>query len=543
MSFRGVSVGRRWALVGLVVSLATGLYALEGSTAAHAQGGTVTNYTDSSIHFPNGFAAGPDGAQWFTNTGGNSIGRITTAGTVTNYTDSSISFPYGIAAGPDGALWFTNESNNSIGRITTTGTVTNYTGTGISAPQGIAAGPDGALWFANFNNNSIGRITITGTVTNYTGTGINNPHWIAAGPDGALWFTNTGSNSIGRITTTGTVTNYTGTGISTPYGIAAGPDGALWFTNESNNSIGRITTTGTVTNYTGTGISAPYGIAAGPDGALWFTNVSNNNIGRITITGTVTNYTGTGVIQSAGIAAGPDGALWFTNTGNDSIGRITPVGATVSNVAFMGSSAGPQIVVTGSGFGTAPPYPAYPAGCGFSGQNYGIDLYFKDLTANWTAGTLNPVGSGGACIGLVVTAWTDSQIVFGFGNAYNTNGWILNQGDSYSLTAFATAATGTASYFPAATVSLSPAGGPAGSAVVASGSSFSPGENVAVIYNTGLAAPTTVVLCIGIVAGDGSFTCYGHIPAAAQAGKAGNHKVTAKGFISGRSAKTHFTRT
>ena len=70
--------------------------------------------------------------------------------------------PYGITSGPDGALWFTNSGNNSIGRITTGGTVTNYTGTGISGPEGITSGPDGALWFTNSGNNSIGRITTGG---------------------------------------------------------------------------------------------------------------------------------------------------------------------------------------------------------------------------------------------------------------------------------------------------------------------------------------------------------------------------------------------
>ena len=42
---------------------------------------------------------------------------ISTSGVVTNYTDPSISGPEGIAAGPDGALWFTNSRENSIGRI------------------------------------------------------------------------------------------------------------------------------------------------------------------------------------------------------------------------------------------------------------------------------------------------------------------------------------------------------------------------------------------------------------------------------------------
>ena len=91
------------------------------------------------------------------------LGRISTDGNVTNYTGAGIYLPEGIAAGPDGALWFTNYGSNSIGRITTTGTVTSYTGPGISTPTAITAGPDGALWFTNYGSNSIGRITTTVT--------------------------------------------------------------------------------------------------------------------------------------------------------------------------------------------------------------------------------------------------------------------------------------------------------------------------------------------------------------------------------------------
>jgi virginiamycin B lyase len=150
-------------------------------------------------------------------------------------------------------LWFTNSGNDSIGRITTGGVVTNYTGTAISEPAGITAGPDGALWFTNNGGGgSIGSITTGGVVTFYPGNAeTNGLQGIATGPDGALWFTNFGNKggtgSIGRITTAGAVTNYNpesypGTGVDEPGGIAAGPDGALWFTNFADNSIGRITT-------------------------------------------------------------------------------------------------------------------------------------------------------------------------------------------------------------------------------------------------------------------------------------------------------------
>ncbi|MGZ4693556.1 MAG: virginiamycin B lyase family protein, partial [Acidimicrobiales bacterium] len=68
--------------------------------------------------------------------------------------------PVGITAGPDRALWFTNTTGNSIGRIDpTTHAITNYTDPIIDGPVGITAGPDRALWFTNTNGSSIGRIS------------------------------------------------------------------------------------------------------------------------------------------------------------------------------------------------------------------------------------------------------------------------------------------------------------------------------------------------------------------------------------------------
>ena len=136
--------GRRWYLLIAVVCLGAGLSIVSGVRTAHAQGGTVTNYTGTGIGSPAEIAAGPDGALWFTNSNNNSIGRITTTGAVTNFTGTGVSTPNGITAGPDGALWFTNIGNNSIGRITTTGAVTNYTDPTIGEPVdrgGVRRGP------------------------------------------------------------------------------------------------------------------------------------------------------------------------------------------------------------------------------------------------------------------------------------------------------------------------------------------------------------------------------------------------------------------
>ena len=68
------------------------------------------------------------------------------------------SYPQGIAAGPDGALWFTEYEVSKIGRRTTSGVYTGYPVPPPGGnPFGITAGPDGALWFTEYYGNNIGR--------------------------------------------------------------------------------------------------------------------------------------------------------------------------------------------------------------------------------------------------------------------------------------------------------------------------------------------------------------------------------------------------
>jgi streptogramin lyase len=114
-----------------------------------------------AFNFARGIAAGPDGNVWFTEDGGNSIGRMTPAGVVTEFPlPTASSFPSDIASGPDGNLWFTEFNANQIGRITTAGVITEFP---LPNPNsglgGITAGPDGAMWFAEQFGNRIGRIT------------------------------------------------------------------------------------------------------------------------------------------------------------------------------------------------------------------------------------------------------------------------------------------------------------------------------------------------------------------------------------------------
>jgi|GEM_PF-1796234 len=115
-------------------------------------------------------AAG-DGAMWFTEESEDRIGRIAWDGTVTEYElPNTGSAPTSIVLGPDGALWFVEQGvtdpfsgvrtgGNRIGRITTAGAITEYAiptaGSGVTA---LAAAGDGALWFTEATANQIGKL-------------------------------------------------------------------------------------------------------------------------------------------------------------------------------------------------------------------------------------------------------------------------------------------------------------------------------------------------------------------------------------------------
>jgi virginiamycin B lyase len=240
--------------------------------------GVVTTFTDATLARPRHLTLGPDGALWFTNGGTfvngvptadkGSIGRIAPDGTISNYRAPSILFPGLITAGPDGALWFTNTGgagggdHGSIGRITTSGTVTNFASPDIQYPSWITAGSDGALWFPNTGDGhggSIGRITTTGTVTRY---GQFAPSVLVAGPDGALY--GESGNGYVRVTTDGQIGGGTFVQSIFPRKWTTGSDGALWFTNHGpagRGGIGRLTTSLTPAEPTGATASPQSGRA------------------------------------------------------------------------------------------------------------------------------------------------------------------------------------------------------------------------------------------------------------------------------------------
>jgi streptogramin lyase len=252
------------------------------------------------------------------------------------------SFPSGITAGPDGNVWFTETGADKIGRITTNGDISEFPLSPASGPIGIVLGPDGNLWVAEAYANKIAMISPAGALIGEYAvpTANSDNRFITSGPDGNIWFTETRGNKIGRITPKGDITEFPlpGKGNSGPQRIIAAPDGNLWFTYDTSprDAVVRMTPGGVVTQFPIpesnplAGNELPDGITVGPDGNLWFTELGSV-IGVLTLSGTfVAQYPVQGPNSqnqdAAGITLGPDGRVYFTARTSNSIGYIVPEG-------------------------------------------------------------------------------------------------------------------------------------------------------------------------------------------------------------------------
>ncbi len=135
---------------------------------------------------------------------------------------------------------------------------------------------------------------------------------------------------------------------------------------------------------------------------------------------------------------------------------VAQTSAHITSVKTSGTSAKPEITVTGRGFGRRPtPNPPHFAtaskamGCPVvpaakAGHLYGTQLYFTDLKAkkgtytNWTAGQFTPGGSGFFdCVGLVIDQWGHTKVRFHFGATYGKpfpqNKYFLSNGDRFKV--------------------------------------------------------------------------------------------------------------
>jgi hypothetical protein len=90
----------------------------------------------------------------------------------------------------------------------------------------------------------------------------------------------------------------------------------------------------------------------------------------------------------------------------------------VKKVKFAGTPAEPTLTITGEGMGSIPtaedePAPECLEAGPPTGENFGTSVHFSDENQGWTA------GQNGDCIGLVVSTFTETEVVFKFGSNYS----------------------------------------------------------------------------------------------------------------------------
>jgi hypothetical protein len=108
---------------------------------------------------------------------------------------------------------------------------------------------------------------------------------------------------------------------------------------------------------------------------------------------------------------------------------FTPEVPAISSVVFSNTATDPTVTITGSGFGDQPAGASVAAGCGDTGLDYQSNaLTLEDTTLAWYAGI------PGDCIGINLSSYTDSQVVYTFGSGYGTSAaWTLNAGDGFTV--------------------------------------------------------------------------------------------------------------
>jgi streptogramin lyase len=281
--------------------------------------------------------------------------------------------PNGMALDSSGNLYVSDSGNNTIRKVTPTGGVTTLAGrAGIAGsadgtnsaarfnvPCGLAVDSSGNLYVADFSNNTIRKVTSVGT--NWAVTTLAGLAGIAGSVDG----TNSGARFY------------------EPVGVALDMSGNLYVSDALNNTIRKVTPVGT--NWVVTTLAGRAGVSGSADGTngaarfngpcqlaldstgnLYLTDFFNNTIRKVAPVGTnwvvttlagMPGYTGgeTGNSGSAdgtnsaarfnwpwGVAVDSAGNVYVGDQINYTIRKVTPIGTNwvVTTLAGVAKSVG-----------------------------------------------------------------------------------------------------------------------------------------------------------------------------------------------------------
>jgi len=392
-----------------------------------------TDGTGTNARFFNPVSAAVDssGNIYIADAGDHTVRKVTSGGVVTtlagtsgvagavdgNGTGAQFTYPYGIAVDSAGNVYVSDTGTQTIRKITPGGGVSTIAGsdgvtgsvdgTGSAAlfngPQGVAVDSSGNVYVSDTNNCTIRRITSAGVVSTFAGSAgqvgnsdgaggsarFNYPAGLSIDTAGNVYVADFANSTVRKITPAGAVTTIVGAAgqsgttdgpagsarLNHPQGIAVDPSGNVYIIDTSNQTVREflIGTGGVVTlagnpgflgHSDGGGASAtffyPGGIGTNGSGTIYIADTGNHRIRAMTTNGSVSTLAGSAgpsgstdgsgtsasFLYPDGVAVDSSGNVYVADSGNNTIRKITASGS----VSTLAGTANP---LGGSADGTA----------------------------------------------------------------------------------------------------------------------------------------------------------------------------------------------
>ncbi|MBV8469315.1 MAG: hypothetical protein JOY60_05570 [Burkholderiaceae bacterium] len=223
----------------------------------------------ASFFSPTGVAVDSANNVYVADFGNNTVRVISSAGVVTTLAGSAgttgssdgtgsaarFNAPYGVAVDSSGNVYVTDSGNDTVRKITPAGVVSTLAGTAghanstdgmgsaarFSGPTGIVVDGSGNLYVTDFSNYTVRKISAAGVVSTLAGTANNSgtangsgsaaqfykPSAIALDGSGNLYVADTGNDLVRKITPAGSVSTVAGTAGTASFNAATLPASLL----------------------------------------------------------------------------------------------------------------------------------------------------------------------------------------------------------------------------------------------------------------------------------------------------------------------------
>jgi uncharacterized protein (TIGR03437 family) len=397
----------------------------------------------------------------------------------TAYVDS----PRGVAVDQSGSVYISDSGTNTVRRVTRDGLITTVAGNGVigysgdggpatsaalNRPWGLAIDNVGNLLIADMGNGLIRKVSSQGLITTVAGGGNNisgdgvpatsvdlNPLAIAADNAGNIFIGD--FHTVRKVSVSGIVTTVAGTeapggslgdggpatfaNIGFAAGLAVDRAGNIFVADMTNNRIRKISTDGIITTVAGNGTEAssgdggpatsasvgyPRGVAVDESGTLFIMDSDYCRVRRVSTDGVIDTIAGTGCSGYSGdggpatsasfneitsVAADATGSIYVVDW-NGAVRVLSPttasgmVGAVADAASERVASASPGkiLVIYGAGLGPAQPIQAQATGGKFMTELGGTSVLVNGIpapilyTSSTQVAVVTPYSATGATI-------------------------------------------------------------------------------------------------------------------------------------------------